>query len=160
LGDEDILGPEEGIMDRKHYKLLSNKFRHDPGDTAMLEESWTEWKRLGQYEFGESQRRELAKSAQAWGEQLVLFKELEIGFCGSMEQKKQFNEELKVQGMKEIRKGGVWSMFAKYLPLYETFGWPKLDYRLPDQHLHPDENPEDYLGDKIYHKNGKLIKVS
>jgi hypothetical protein len=143
-------------MDRKHYKLLSNKFRHDPGDTAMLEKSWMEWKRLGQYEFGESQRGELAKSAQAWGEHLVLFKEVATGFCGSMEQKEQFHEELKVQGMKEIRKGGVWPMFEKYLPLYD--GWPILDFRLPNQHLYPDENPEDHLGDKIYYKNGKLIE--
>ncbi len=145
-------GPEISILNKYHYDCLRSLC-----PKKMLNTTWKEWKRLGEFKHGEKQRFSQHTEACSMKERYELYQEVWKGTQGTREEYYEFLDDCMAKGSDEIEeilsKGTKWKdikwvMFDDYLDLYE---------RLPTLGLYQEmceKHPEKCLGPRIYFHHG------
>jgi hypothetical protein len=93
-------GPESSIFDRYHYRLLQ---KIPECDSIQLNLVFEEWLRIGEYQYGESQRRNLATYFLRWARQRELFFAIRKGLEGSQQEQDEFRKDRDAQARVEAK---------------------------------------------------------
>jgi hypothetical protein len=141
-------GPRAGILDDVHYLLL---VRSKKCEKMEVKNAWEEWKRLGNYEFGENQRRFMVANVRYYLERCIAVDKVEKAFLGTKERDKVFLDEMAKERKRAMLKRGVY----KGIPIVRrVIGgyWPNLEHRCVEQnHAGLDGfDPDTLLGKKIF----------
>lgn len=144
LSENSEIGPDNGILNKEHYRLLCKT----ECEKRMLRASWRSWKLLGCFENGEAQRRMMVRAAVQWNKRFLLWHEI-AGLCsGSEEVREETICKLQELGEKEmkiaLRTGRKWTTFYRYEEMY--YFWPNFHSRLHYELEQAHEDPDKYLG--------------
>jgi hypothetical protein len=141
-------GPRAGILDDIHYLLL---LKSKKCEKMEVKNAWEEWKRLGNYEFGENQRRFMVANVRYYLERCIAVDKVKKAFLGAKEGKRVFLDEMMKERKRAMLKRGEY----KGIPIVRmVMGgyWPNLEHRCIEQHHAGLDgfDPDTLLGKEIY----------
>jgi hypothetical protein len=124
-------------------------------DKKALQYAWNEWKRLGCFEHGSSQRNDLFCMASNWMTRRLDYSSLRDGLHGTVDQRIDFRVHLITRCLDEMMEEGSkgakdWSGLSDYVDIADVL--PNLDLRgmVLDDIVASSFNPDDRLGKRYY----------
>jgi hypothetical protein len=145
-----VPGPDSSIVDGYQYELL---LKVPDCDKHKLELAWTEWRRLGEYRNGETQRRDLYFTGGDWGSRWLLYQSLREGLAGSPEQRRDFEEEWTYIALQEMEDNPDWELWSDIEEAKESPIRPiRRVGTIMDADYFNRQNPELHLGRRCYYE--------
>ena len=143
-----IPGPDSSILDAYHYELL---LKVPDCDKHKLELAWTEWRRLGKYQNGETQRKDLFYTSRDWALRWVLYQSIREGLAGTRGSRRAFEAKWTSMALQEMEDNSDWEMWEEIEELKDPpiEATRRVGSVVDADYFNP-QNPEHALGPRCY----------